>query len=468
MRNKGWLLWLGVSLAVFLPGILGQEEPLNTYTFQGLQKCTLTTVELIALDETDQLEPCILYDEATENINATTTTATITMVQVTPANCGNQRDGAVTAIQSLNNDNDGKGIEIGFNKDYYVNFRLVSVIAGNAFNLTEEEYEIRHEMILNSMLESLEAPYIVGSCSFKSVMDKKPALQNQAILMSQVGPPGFYKDENPYVFGFHINSDTYPIPNVRALEFWGQSQDGGVESIPVFVVSRTESEFFRSTCQSAIDNLKDANFKNITELFFDHYEDHDDDGVLNESDEDFLISLADQVCPPGSGEMQDFHPALFVCTLKEQDTLLNRWLENGCSPISLWLTAATWGWASNNLEQIPYFLGGGQWHKAFKYSDKYFKSGQALLDYNSNIFGYNGNYDQVVSYAIPVLFAQHLVSHYRVVDNPDPVTDFKNVNEREMLRRDMLVLTAETIFGPVSFNEDQRNIGKFFRGILRK
>jgi 7 transmembrane sweet-taste receptor of 3 GCPR len=66
----------------------------------------------------------------------------------------------------------------------------------------------------------------------------------------------------------------------------------------------------------------------------------------------------------------------------------------------------------------------------------------------------------VVSYAIPVLFSQHLQAAYRVTDEPDPLLDFSNADGRERLRRAMVVLTAETIFGPVAFNEYQRNIGR--------
>ena len=46
--------------------------------------------------------------------------AVVTMVQVTPAQSRNHRDGAYTAVQKLNADNDGKGVAIGFKQDYYV------------------------------------------------------------------------------------------------------------------------------------------------------------------------------------------------------------------------------------------------------------------------------------------------------------------------------------------------------------
>lgn len=59
-----------------------------------------------------------------------------------------------------------------------------------------------------------------------------------------------------------------------------------------------------------------------------------------------------------------------------------------------------------------------------------------------------------------MLFAQHLISAYRVVDNPDPVSDFDSPDGREALRRDLMILKADTLFGPVAFDENQRNNGR--------
>lgn len=138
---------------------------------------------------------------------------------------------------------------------------------------------------------------------------------------------------------------------------------------------------------------------------FDHAADHDDDGEMNQFDVDFLEGLADQACPPGHnddhkhGDVHEHaHPALFVCTLTEHDIILRRWLETGCRPLSAWLAAATWGWADENPHLIPYFQGGGQWHHAFSYGDRYFECGKDLLAYNEKVYGYPPNYDTVVGY----------------------------------------------------------------------
>lgn len=66
----------------------------------------------------------------------------------------------------------------------------------------------------------------------------------------------------------------------------------------------------------------------------------------------------------------------------------------------------------------------------------------------------------VVSYAMIVLFSQHLQAAYRILDEPDPTSDFATEEGYERLRRDMIILNVETIFGTVSFNEFQRNVGR--------
>lgn len=58
------------------------------------------------------------------------------------------------------------------------------------------------------------------------------------------------------------------------------------------------------------------------------------------------------------------------------------------------------------------------------------------------------------------MYAEHLISSYRVVDDPNPVADFASDERRELLRRDMIILQADTIFGPVSFDKQKRNVGR--------
>ena len=420
----------------------------RSYRFEDLLPCPLSSLEMSGLQPNDVLEPCILYEVTPVDLD--NSTSVIPLVQVTPSNCANHRDGAFASVQIMND----ASVTIGFQEDHRVMFSLTSVVAGNPAALTVEEYELRHEQLLRVLLDNTGAPYIIGTCSFSAEVEKGPAADYEAILMAQVGPPGFYKPENsnPYVFGFHINSDDYPLTNVQELSFLGN------KSTPVRVIYRSQAEFFFSTCESALNRLQSEGFTDVKAFLYDPAVDQDSDGEVNEFDTDFLEGLADQACPPDQAGVEN--PALFLCTLTEQDAMIRRWLKTGCRPQSVWVTAATWPWADENPDLRPFFQGGGQWHPNFDYSDPYFDSGQALLDSNQALFGYLGNYDQLVSYAIPVIFSQHLRAAYRVTDTPQPLLDFSDPDGREILRRAMLVLTVDTIFGPVAFDEHQRNIGR--------
>eukprot|EP00957_Ditylum_brightwellii_P003821 290209-Ditylum_brightwellii.AAC.1 len=98
-------------------------------------------------------------------------------------------------------------------------FRLVSVIGGNPNSIGTSLYSDQHVAVLDSMLETLKPQYIMGTCTSVSSLEKALALKHKTVLMAQVGPPGFYKDNNPYVFGIHVNSDTYPLPALQSLRF---------------------------------------------------------------------------------------------------------------------------------------------------------------------------------------------------------------------------------------------------------
>lgn len=274
---------ISILLVIVLASIsqcTSEDQPLKNYTYQDLKPCLLSSFELGALGPDDNLEPCIIFEELPtflQNVlqdqrlqpkepiyGSYNGTSVISMVQVTPSNCFNHRDGAPTGVRFLNRDNDGKGVAVGFaatenaryegddplsvqQAPHYAQFHFVSVVAGNPAALSEQEYNRRHVQILTSMVSYLDAPYIVGSCSFASDIEKLVANEHKAFLMAQVGPPGFYTDNNPYLFGFHINSDLYPIPNVRSLAFLANKDGRGgprVSKVPIKVVYRTKSDFF--------------------------------------------------------------------------------------------------------------------------------------------------------------------------------------------------------------------------------
>jgi hypothetical protein len=156
----------------------------------------LNTVEIAQLGPDDDLEPCIIFDVKPNEfaVRPENKSSTIALVQVTPSNCGNHRAGAVTGVQSLNANNGAKGVAIGFQQDHFVSFHLVSVIAGNPASLSEGDFDRRHIQLLKSIVTTMNSPYIVGTCSFASAIETQPAREHKAIVMAQVGPPGFYID----------------------------------------------------------------------------------------------------------------------------------------------------------------------------------------------------------------------------------------------------------------------------------
>lgn len=285
---------------------------------------------------------------------------------------------------------------------------------------------------------------------------------HKTMLMAQVGPPNFYTDGNPYLFGFHINSDMYPQAAVQTLGFYANENLGGstgLQKQPIKVVYRTKSAFFKSTCESVIRFALEAGFTNITEISYDPFADHDEDGDVNAFDDQFLNDIADQACPLRS-EQQDPHPAIFVCSAVEQDQLLKRWKRNGCRPVSLWISASVSGWAYENPGAVPYIQGGAQWHTTFDYSDRYFNTGAELLAYTEMEFDYIGTHNLVAAYSTAVLFSQHIAARYRISNTPTVAEDFASEQGYEILRRDLLVLTTDTLFGPFALNNFKRNVGR--------
>lgn len=111
-----------LSLAVLLDASLAQLAPKDEYHYERLLPCTLSSLELSKLGPNDPLEPCILYDEkpvgGTPDYDGVT--SLITMVQVSPSSCKEQRDGALVATRKMNQDNGGKGVAVGFYENYYV------------------------------------------------------------------------------------------------------------------------------------------------------------------------------------------------------------------------------------------------------------------------------------------------------------------------------------------------------------
>mmetsp|Transcript_13530 Transcript_13530/g.22205 ORF Transcript_13530/g.22205 Transcript_13530/m.22205 type:complete len:954 (-) Transcript_13530:19-2880(-) len=453
-------------LALAIASTYAQEQPIddpiiedNGLSNLNLSPCAATSYEISQYGADTPLSACILYDLNPPNDDNGSFTE-VGLVQVTPSICHNHRDGANTAVSKLNNDNNGKGVAIGFSGTTYIKFRLISIIGGNSNNIGNDAYSVVHEQILDGIFQNVDnVHFILGSCSSSAENDKPIALKHAKIVLSQVGPPGFYMDvaNNPYVFGIHVNSDAYTLPALKALQFRLDAMGESTKNQPVRVVYRDRSEFFKSTCVSAIDAATVQGF-DVTAIEFNP-DGEETPGVPNSQNVEFLEGLADQLCSADEGSNTN-NAAVIACVQNgDADVMLARMRLNGCRPMLAWFTTATWGWATDNTDTIPFFLGGGQWHENFVYSDKFFETGKAVLEYGQEQFGYMGSYDHVVSYAMPMLIVELLKSYFEVVESPN-VTDVL-VNRYEEIRRSLKKINnAHTIFGPVSFNEYQRNNGR--------
>lgn len=120
------------------------------------------------------------------------------------------------------------------------------------------------------------------------------------------------------------------------LEAIGES----TQNQPVRVVYRDRSEFFKSTCVSAIDTATSQGF-NVTAIEFNPDEENEA-GVPNSQNVEFLERLADQLCSADEGDNNN--AAIFACVQGgDADVILARMRMNGCRPSLAWFTTATWG-----------------------------------------------------------------------------------------------------------------------------
>lgn len=329
------------------------------------------------------------------------------------------------------------------------------------------EYSWVHVQVLRQLLDSHNPHYIIGTCANFASLEKELALEYQAILMAQVGPPSFYADRNPFVFGIHVNSDIYSQWVIKQLAIFtaepprhGSIDDVTFDNLPVHVIYRNQSEFHRSACSSAATLAKELGFKDVVTFAFDPLGDDDGNGILNEADENFLNLFADQVCSPDADDQGTYRasPALMSCLETEYETMIARWQHNQCRPTIISMTTTSRSWGTQTPLELGYFASGAQWFEGLPYSDRYFDSGEALQEEAESEFGYPGNGDTVASYAIPVLFGEHLASIYRTVDNPDIANLVSGSMER--VRRDLRSFRVDSLFGPLAFDQNQRNIGR--------
>jgi hypothetical protein len=419
----------------------------SAVSFQSLLPCNMTSLELALLPIKSRVEPCIAWDIGSKKNESD---ALITVVQVTPPTCSNHRDGAPTAVLRLNAENYNHGTAIGYNQNKFFQIRFISVISGTIDDDKSDRKNL-HTQLLRSMLETHKPQYILGTCSDVADQERAVALEYQTILIAQVGMPSFYSMNNPYVFGFHVSSDLYGFSSLSAVRFYASAKiDTGLAEQPVRILYRSDPDFYRSTCEAIFDLALSFGFTDTKSWSFNPYDNNHTD--INSTDKEFWHFYADSICPPGSNGQ--YTPAIFACTNGEESSLIQRWQQNGCHPVSLFMTAATTPWASSNLGMVPYIQGASQWHPAFTYSDDFFENGAQFLEYQNITLGYQGTSDMLVSYSIITLIAKHIQWYYRAEDNPITDNFFQSEEDYENLRRSLMVLQADTLFGPFSLPDD--------------
>lgn len=445
-----------------------QETPAtsaDTFSFDDIPPCNLTTGELAIVDKDTEVEPCIVFD-IQPPASDSNVSSIITVIGVFDANMGDYRDGAVPAIEALNADHEGRGAAIGYNLDHYVQFRFVAAIAGNARQLSPADYERAHQKMLESLLIDLSPQYILGTASFEAFMEKELAGRYKTILLAQVGPQSFYEGptSNDHIFGIHIPSEDYGIPAFQALRFRIESEEER-KIKKLRIVYRDRTEFFYSTCRHVYDRAIAEGFENTVAIEYNPEADHDGDGILNQADEVFMHELADQACAPSEANNG---VAIWACVsiASETNAFLQRLRHNGCRPSSLWLTVASWNWAYNTPESIPFTQSGAQWHADMVYSDEYFSNGLEMLQALQKRFDHPTlpAYGALGAYHGIYLMYQNIRSFFKGKDFPQVQLGFET--QYEEIRRNLLDLSVpKSLYGPTSFDEHRRNIGRGSAGL---
>lgn len=297
------------------------------------------------------------------------------------------RDGAWTAAQMLGT------------------LQYVSVIVGT---WNDEDYNDQHRFVLTTLLESLTVDYIVGTCSPVAQVEPPIADEFQTILLAQVQTSSFYVSGNSYVFGIPLNSDLYAMQYIQALALKTSMET------PIHVIYPTTPDWYSSTCLAAYQFLLDRGFTNVQRYSYETPSE--------------VPTLGQQICSNSE------HPILMVCV--EDFTAGTTTVP--CPPSSIWMP---------HPPPLPFLVGAVQGHEHLPFQDDYFESTQAFWDYIKLQFDYVGNYDQVVSYAIPHLAAQHYDHH-------------ASLQSTLQLHETLIGFSTDTLMGPIRFDASRRNVGR--------
>ncbi|KAH8047316.1 hypothetical protein JL722_13127 [Aureococcus anophagefferens] len=461
----GQLRWRAVALACAVARVAAAAVVIDGTT------CPLTTGEVRQLDAAkndtriESAAPCVLYDTAAAAPPADV--VELTVVQAGPSQCMPHLAGAKVAVDTLNALNDDKGFAVGVAGDTFVRLRLVTILTAAE---GRADYDAFHDNVTRAMLASDgfadaygATRYLIGSCNKGPFADAEKWAAEAAgvILMAQIGADSTYEEGLANLFGMHLSSYSYSVPVLQQMRRSGARK--------IAVVTSTHSNFFVTTCdfgkEYAVGNVTvasttqdEADLELVYDFSFDPKADDDGDGVANRVDVEFLDGVATGVCDSGAD--------VFMACVQtdEAEVLVAKWQALECVPDAVWLTCAGWGAATRGESDARnYAAGGSQVDVAMPYSDEFFGTIEALVDAGEAAFGYRFDYDYVSSYACVYVLYRALRARYanEAVDAAGLAAELADVDGYAQLRANLARLEAlETVFGPVGFDEVQRNAGR--------
>lgn len=99
------------------------------------------------------------------------------------------------------------------------------------------------------------------------------------------------------------------------------------------------------------------------------------------------------------------------------------------------------------------------WLPSMDYSDEFFESGQAMIDYLNQELDAGAKGSVMKTYHACYLMYKNVWHHFKTKDIPNVMENFQHSYEE--IRRSMMDLSLpKTLYGPTNFDHDRRNVGR--------
>ena len=387
----------------------------------------------------------------------------INVGQVVPDwTCSNHWRGAQLAAELINGLNGGRGFAVGYGKSHFVriNYAPRFIAKYDVWdNATDSENRTLSDALHRQYATQLAATsdFWVGSCSFRSELERDEVNAAQTILLAQVGPNKYYEDaeaaNQQYIFGMHLSSYKYTEPTLKTTALLGAKT--------VAIAGRDASLFFQTTCAEAEVM---AGQRNMTLVMprVEYAHPAQSENATYQRELAAAIAAADPDVVIGC-----IHQTL------EAPIWLEVWKGLNWAPKAAWFTCTTWGtWATDTLGlaggDAAYLLGAGQWHPKMSepptpgYTDSIVGDASNFTSlYQARFGGDTNDYNAVAAYTIVYMFMRVVQKTFREDDITSLATQVVS-GPYEAVRRSMeLVIERDTLYGPVEFDDRyQRNVGR--------